>query len=352
MNAKLVPLFLLFFMGVAWAVSPPEPGMQFYGYVVGAKDGTVITAVIGTSTETTVQNGAYGYASDLFIVTRPTGEYSVVHIYIGGTKYVDINFQSGALYELNIDARGMVFCGNGHCDGSETEELCPLDCPEPTPPPSGGGTLGGGGATPAPPEENVPPESGGTVTETSAHGTVTLFGTAPGTTVNVVESTDPPNTLECAPLDNVYAYLDVTVNGDYESGTVSFDVNASWYAENDLNLEATQILHCVNGTWEELNTELVSDVNGVYTFVSGPTTFSVIAIATEPNKQEAAETPQTGTTEGELNESVPPPVAPAPEEGTGNTGPTGLALLGSGALPIAIGTGMLVLVLLLLLWRR
>jgi len=274
--------FLLFlFMGVAWALAPPLPGMQIYGNVPTAKNGTEIRAIVdGNSFVTYVEGKTFGYAPSVFIVQGEKGD--TVSIYVGGKLFGTYTYVPGGLLEINVPST-FAFCGDGKCGNGETYASCPLDCPKP-------------------PEKIAPAAPERVVEKTfETNGVIVhLYNTEFGTFAKILSAVPT-----CGAVENAFTYAHVEVNGDYEYGTITFIVPVSWFTDNDLNVNTADILRCAAGEWEHVGVDHMSKEGNNYVFVSKHTTFSTLALVAQPNiiKKPAKEEKKEKTRETQTKES-------------------------------------------------
>jgi PGF-pre-PGF domain-containing protein len=98
--------------------------------------------------------------------------------------------------------------------------------------------------------------------------------------------------------DNVYAYLDITLNMDLESLDtvyIKFHIPMSWFAENNLDKDSVVLMRFHEGSWEPVKTSYVNKDSTYYNYASKLEGFSYFAITADKlHEQEETTTDTTG----------------------------------------------------------
>ncbi|MCT8337481.1 PGF-pre-PGF domain-containing protein [Methanoculleus sp. Afa-1] len=134
-----------------------------------------------------------------------------------------------------------------------------------------------------------------------------------------VKETGCPNPAE--PPGSTYKYVEITlswVNPNQIGGaTLTFTLPAKWLDEHGMAPEDVRLMRYVNGGWQILETEVVDEENGKYTFRATTPGFSTFAIAAAPSSlaasaEEIDVTPEVTETPGETEEVTTEPTEAIP----------------------------------------
>ena len=126
--------------------------------------------------------------------------------------------------------------------------------------------------------------------------TITSSSDATEVVVTVDRNPSPPSGVGAAP-DNPYAYLVVEVTNleaeNIDSAEMTFKVEKSWLAANNLDPASVTLNVYSNGQWTAIDTSQASSDGTYYYFTSsiaGPGTYSITAAALQAPEQPAQPT--------------------------------------------------------------
>jgi PGF-pre-PGF domain-containing protein len=132
---------------------------------------------------------------------------------------------------------------------------------------------------------------------------ITAADTIPRLMVTVKEAARP--TAARPPADDVYEYVDISLHWADQrrigSAEVVFTISADWLEDHGIAPEDVRLMRYVDGAWQSLETEVVSEENGLYRFRATTPGFSTFAIAAAAAENETTAGETNVTTGGETN---------------------------------------------------
>ncbi len=148
---------------------------------------------------------------------------------------------------------------------------------------------------------------------------------------NLVITAMPRSTLPAtmaAPPTTIYQYISITsstITGVVNQTTLDFNIPLSWLTEHGFSVEDIVMMHNVEGQWQTLNTQFVSQIDGNVRYRSTTPTFSYFAIAYQKDGTDMGTVTPIPTTLAAVTASVtntPSPVSSSPVANTTTLTPT------------------------------